>query len=101
MTGVKAHPTVGCVDQTRVRMPPLENGNRLTRAEFALHERAHTPIAPDERGVLYSRVFPGLRLAVPALLADDLERVLAGGQQGLDTLEHKAFARALESESTA
>lgn len=42
-----------------------------------LQEGEYRPVEPDERGLIESKVFPGLRLDVPALLAGDLARVLA------------------------
>lgn len=44
------------------------------------------------------RFFPGLDLAVEALLAGDLAEVLAVLQQGLQTPEHAAFVRYSKSE---
>jgi Uma2 family endonuclease len=43
---------------------------------FALEDGDYVPLVPDERGVIESRVFPGLRLNVPALLAGDIKTVL-------------------------
>jgi Uma2 family endonuclease len=51
------------------------------------------PVAAD--GTIRSRVFPGLWLAVEALLAGDLAMVLAGVNQGLATIEHRKFAEKL------
>jgi len=62
---------------------------------FHLTEGEYTPLTPDESGVIRSRVFPGLHLAVPALLDGDLARVLAALQQGLATAEHGEFAARL------
>lgn len=62
---------------------------------FELHEGAYRPLAPDEAGVLHSRVFPGLRLAVQELLAGDMAKVLAELHKGLDTPEHAAFVERL------
>ena len=42
-----------------------------------------------------SRVFPGLRLAVAALLQGDLATVLVELQKGLQTPEHAAFVQKL------
>ncbi|MFN8556994.1 MAG: hypothetical protein U0531_06465 [Dehalococcoidia bacterium] len=39
---------------------------------------AYVPVAPDERGVIESAVFPGL-LSVPAMLAGDRPAILAAG----------------------
>ena len=52
-------------------------------------------LTPDESGVIASRVFPGLRLLLPALLAGDVAQVLAELQSGLATAEHAAFVARL------
>src|SRR5262249_18427318 len=57
---------------------------------FRLVQDEYVLLAPDENGVVHSRVFPGLRLAVQALLAGDLATVLAELQKGLGTPEHAA-----------
>lgn len=44
---------------------------------FWLNEGAYERLQPDRRGVIESHVFPGLRLAVPAMLKGDLKAVLA------------------------
>jgi Uma2 family endonuclease len=44
---------------------------------FRLRDGAYVPLAADERGVIESEVFPGLRLNVPAMLAGDRAAVLA------------------------
>ncbi|MBI3359789.1 MAG: Uma2 family endonuclease [Chloroflexi bacterium] len=56
----------------------------------------YVPLAADEQGVIYSRVFPGLRLAVRALLEGDLATVLAELQKGLASDEHSAFVERLK-----
>jgi Uma2 family endonuclease len=50
---------------------------------------------PDAQGIVRSRVFPGLWLAVSALLAGDMAAVLSVLQQGLNSLEHQGFVRSL------
>ncbi len=50
---------------------------------------------PDVDGFVKSQVFPGLWLDMSALLAEDMTRVLAVLQQGLNSPEHKAFVREL------
>jgi len=62
---------------------------------WALREGEYQPIAPDAAGVVKSEIFPGLWLDVPALLANDLAKVLATLQQGLASEEHVAFAARL------
>ncbi|MCK9520034.1 MAG: Uma2 family endonuclease [Dehalococcoidia bacterium] len=44
---------------------------------FVLEDGEYTTLDPDEHGMIESRQFPGLRLAVPALLVGDLQSVLA------------------------
>ncbi|TVQ16990.1 MAG: Uma2 family endonuclease [Leptolyngbya sp. DLM2.Bin15] len=53
--------------------------------------------APDEQGILRSAVFPGLQLAVEALLAGDMQRVLAVLQAGILSDLHQAFVQTLAS----
>jgi Uma2 family endonuclease len=55
------------------------------------------PLAPDERGILKSEVFPGLWLDAQAMLAGDLQQVLGVLQEGLATPEHAAFVARLEA----
>jgi len=62
---------------------------------FRLTEGEYLPLTPDELGVIHSQVFPGLRLAIPALLDGDLAQVLAVLQQGLATAGHTEFAARL------
>ena len=44
---------------------------------------------------MYSQVFPGLNLAVDALLAGDLATVLAVVQRGIATQAHQTFVKGL------
>lgn len=62
---------------------------------FKLEAERYVRLAPDASGVIHSQVFPGLRLAVPALLKGDLANVLAELQQGLASAEHAAFVERL------
>lgn len=64
---------------------------------FALEEGAYQPLAPSENSLLESRVFPGLRLDVEALLAGDLAAVLDAAREGTATDAHAAFIQQLES----
>jgi Uma2 family endonuclease len=43
---------------------------------FALEGGVYVPLTPDSAGVIHSRVFPGLRLAVQAFLEGDMETVI-------------------------
>ncbi len=47
-------------------------------------------------GVIRSQVFPGLQLDVKAMLKEDLAKILAVLQKGLETPEHKALVRKLK-----
>ncbi len=62
---------------------------------FWLENGQYVTVPPDAEGMLHSRTFPGLRLAVPALLSGDLAHVLAALQQGLASAEHQAFVETL------
>ena len=59
---------------------------------FVLKNADYVPLAPDAPGgIIHSRVFPGLRLAVDALLAGDVARVLAVLQEGIGAPDHVEF----------
>jgi Uma2 family endonuclease len=62
---------------------------------FSLQNERYVRLAPDAAGVVESRVFPGLRLNVNALVVGDLARVLADLQQGLASQAHAAFVKKL------
>ena len=62
---------------------------------FELTDGDYRPLPPDDAGVVRSRVFPGLRLAVPALLNADLAAALRALQAGVDADEHRRFAARL------
>lgn len=81
-------------------IPPLENGDRLTRHEFERRYEAmrHVILEPDADGIVHSEVFPGLRLAVQAMLDSDLAKVLAVLQEQLGR-EHADFVRQLAANS--
>ena len=67
---------------------------------FALKDGDYVPLAPDTPGgVIHSQVFPGLRLAVDALLAGDVARVLTVLREGIGTPEHGEFIDRLRSDS--
>lgn len=65
---------------------------------FVLRDGAYMRLAPDASGEMTSQTFPGLRLAVPALLAGDMAQVVEELQKGLDTAEHAAFVARLETQ---
>ena len=63
---------------------------------YVLEEGEYRLQAPNESGVLSSQVFPGLQLEVNALLAGDIQQVLAVLQQGIDSEAHQAFVAQLK-----
>ena len=66
---------------------------------FELTDGDYRPLPADDTGVVRSRVFPGLRLAVPALLNGDLAAALRALQAGIDADEHRRFAARLAEPS--
>ncbi|MBE9128223.1 MULTISPECIES: Uma2 family endonuclease [unclassified Coleofasciculus] len=62
---------------------------------FRLEEGRYVSVEPDEAGIIRSRIFPGLWLAVNALREGNLAEVLAVLQQGVQTAEHQAFVQRL------
>ena len=66
---------------------------------FELTDGEYRPLTADDAGVVRSRVFPGLRLAVPALLNGDLAGALGELQVGIDADEHRRFAARLAESS--
>ncbi|NJO40544.1 MAG: Uma2 family endonuclease [Cyanobacteria bacterium CRU_2_1] len=62
---------------------------------FYLEEGEYVPLPVAADGVIRSRMFPGLWLAVDDLLAGNMVQVLAVLQQGLASPEHAAFVQQL------
>jgi hypothetical protein len=62
---------------------------------FRLSEGEYVLLQPDTEGIVRSEVFPGLWLAVPALLGGNLAQVLSVLQSGLATSEHTVFVEQL------
>jgi Uma2 family endonuclease len=62
---------------------------------FELQQGSYVPLPADEKGLVRSRVFPGLWLDVPALFAGDLQKVFAAVDEGAATKEHRAFVNML------
>lgn len=58
---------------------------------FRLREGEYVSLVADESGIIKSEVFPGLWLAVPALIAGNLTEVQVVLQSGLATSEHQIF----------
>lgn len=65
---------------------------------FILREGQYVPLAQGDDGILRSKLFPGLWLNSPAMLAGQLDAVLATLQQGLATPEHQDFAARLAAQ---
>ena len=63
---------------------------------FRLVNGEYVPMVPDADGLIESQIFPGLRLAVNALMGGDLATVLFELQKGLETDEHAAFVDRLK-----
>ena len=69
---------------------------------FVLSDGEYRPLAATAGGMLESRVFPGLRLAVDALLHGDIAGVLAELRKGLSIPAHAEFVEHLRAaEATA
>ncbi|MDF5732822.1 MAG: Uma2 family endonuclease [Rhizonema sp. PD38] len=68
-------------------------GNKLDW--FSLQNGEYVSLQADADGVIKSQVFPGLWLAVNALLAGEMRKVLTVLQQGLNSPEHAKFIHRL------
>jgi Uma2 family endonuclease len=66
---------------------------------FWLQEEKYLPLSPDDQGLIRSQIFPGLILAVTALLEGDLQTVLAELNRGLASPEHAAFVAQLSKKN--
>jgi len=66
---------------------------------FIIENDATFRLQPDEDGMLRSRVFPGLWLAVDALLANDMKQVLDVARQGAQSEEHRQFEARLHDQA--
>lgn len=62
---------------------------------FRLEANTYVPLLPDAEGIIRSHVFPGLWLAVPALLTGEMMTVLSTLQEGLNSPEHQDFKQAI------
>lgn len=60
-----------------------------------LVEGEYRSLSPDPDGVIRSRIYPGLWLAVEDLLNNRMMQVLTVLQEGLKSAEHRAFAERL------
>ena len=62
---------------------------------FQLVNEEYVVFTPNAEGVIESQIFPGLRLAVAALLAGDRAKVSSELQAGLQTTIHAVFVEQL------
>ncbi|GAB1538932.1 Uma2 family endonuclease [Scytonema sp. NUACC21] len=62
---------------------------------FSLEDGEYVSLISDAAGIIQSKVFPGLWLNVPALVAGEMQRVLAVLQDGISSPEHQAFVQQL------
>lgn len=65
---------------------------------FWLTDGEYQLLSPEPDGIIRSRVFPGLWLAVEALLSNQMTRVLEVLQEGVRSPEHGAFVKRLGRE---
>lgn len=68
---------------------------------FVSQEGAFVALNPDANGIIESMIFPGLRLAVQALLDGDMPTVLAELQKGIASPAHQTFVELLQSRKTS
>lgn len=66
---------------------------------WTLEDDEYVRLQPDINGVIRSRIFPGLWLSVPALVAEDAAGVVACLQEGLASEEHSSFKARLAAHS--
>jgi Uma2 family endonuclease len=64
---------------------------------FSLQEEEYIALLPDAEGIIRSRVFPGLWLAVSALIDGDMPSAIATLQAGLNSDAHQEFVQQLAS----
>ncbi|MFB2833540.1 Uma2 family endonuclease [Floridanema evergladense] len=62
---------------------------------FSLQNGEYISVTPDVAGIIRSQVFPGLWLAVSALLGGDMLQVIATLQNGLASNEYQQFLQQL------
>lgn len=62
---------------------------------FGLVDGEYVLLQPDPDGIIRSRVFPGLWLAVDELLGNRMQQVLTTLQQGLESAAHQEFVQRL------
>ena len=68
---------------------------------FSWQDEQYVPLPMDDKGVVRSRVFPGLWLNVKALLNGEVTKVRETLRQGIKSKEHAAFVRELKRRAKA
>lgn len=68
---------------------------------FSLENGKYQKLAVDKKGVIESKVFPGLRLNTAAMLNDDSRTVLADLQTGLASKKYREFVKRLGKQPTS
>ncbi|WP_373527843.1 Uma2 family endonuclease [Nostoc sp.] len=64
---------------------------------FSLQNGEYVALIPNASGIIQSLVFPGLWLDVSALVAGNMQQVLAVLEKGLSSVEHQAFIQQLNN----
>ncbi|MGG6270021.1 Uma2 family endonuclease [Leptolyngbya sp. AN03gr2] len=64
---------------------------------FRLQTGDYVSLPVDDQGIARSQVFPGLWLAIDAMLSGEMQTVLSTLQLGLNSPEHQAFKQRLAS----
>ncbi|MBC6434788.1 Uma2 family endonuclease [Nostoc sp. HG1] len=64
---------------------------------FSLQNGEYVALIPNASGIIQSLVFPGLWLDVSALVAGNMQQVLAVLEKGLSSVEHQAFTQQLNN----
>ena len=60
---------------------------------FSLQDGDYISLVPDQGGIIYSQVFPGLWLDGEAMLKGNMQQVLNVLQLGINSTEHQAFVQ--------
>ena len=60
---------------------------------FSLQDGDYISLVPDQGGIIYSQVFPGLWLDGGAMLQGNMQQVLNVLQVGINSTEHQAFVQ--------
>ncbi|MEH2330280.1 Uma2 family endonuclease [Nostoc sp.] len=64
---------------------------------FSLQNGEYVALIPNASGIIQSQVFPGLWLDASALVAGNMQQVLAVLQKGLSSAEHQTFIQQISS----